>query len=114
MANRKAKKRQKNTKKPATATEIVDSTHRVVNEEHAAALAEALPPAKKIEVLSITPVPMEPNKHLVELVVEDPPTPVPPIDETLFPLVIEPATLPQHHADSAPRTAWTWLKGLWG
>jgi hypothetical protein len=108
MTNKKkAKNRQKISKKKTG--ETVDSSHQAVNEAHATVLA-----AKKIEVLSITPVPMEPNKHLVELVVEDPPTPVPPIDETLFPLVIEPATLPQHHADSAPRTAWTWLKGLWG
>ena len=65
--------------------------------------------ARKIKVLKV--VPIEPDKHIVELEIEGAPAPIPEIPAELFPLEIEPsAAIPQ----DAPENAFMkWWRGLW-
>jgi hypothetical protein len=114
MANRKAKKRQKSGKKKATDEPVIG---RRFGEDQEAETPK--PTAKKLEVLRVEPVPEFPNKHLVVLTIEDPPTLPPEIPAEMFPVVIEPTAIrdnPITHLPTPPpaHTLWTWLKGLWG
>jgi hypothetical protein len=113
VANKKAKKRQKTGKVKATEQALISGIG-------------AKPTAKKLEVLRVEPVPEFPNKHLVVLTIEDPPTPIPEIPPEMFPVVIEPAAIrdqqwpeveEEHHPALHPpleHKLWTWLKGIWG